>query len=85
MGKSLLSILYQHYRFIVDGPGFIQEGCVSSPDGLFEIPRTFRFGQVILCKPELIEDLKHARNAVASPEPWIDQVGDQFPIDLLAM
>lgn len=60
---------------MVAGPGLIQEGYARFADGLFEIPRTFRFGQVILCKPELIEELRITRSAVASPEPWIDQVG----------
>lgn len=77
-GNSPLSILYQHYRFVVDGPGLIRQGYARFSDGLFEIPRTFRFGQVILCKPELIEELKNTRSAVASPEPWIDQVGKQI-------
>ncbi|KAJ5751825.1 Cytochrome P450 [Penicillium odoratum] len=73
-GKGPLSILYQHYRFIIDGPGLIKEGCIRFSDGLFEIPRTFRPGQVILCKPELIEELKNACRTEASPEPWIDQL-----------
>ncbi|KAJ5389974.1 Cytochrome P450 [Penicillium cataractarum] len=73
-GKSPLSILYQHYRFVVNGPALIKDGYARFSNGLFEIPRTFRFGQVILCKPELIEELKNTRSAVASPEPWIDQL-----------
>lgn len=73
-GKNALSILYQQYRFIIDGPGLIKEGYALYSDGLFEIPRTFRPGQVILCKPELIEELKNACRTVASPEPWIDQL-----------
>ncbi|KAJ5574298.1 Cytochrome P450 [Penicillium hispanicum] len=73
-GKGPLSILYQHYRFVVDGPGLIREGYARYADGLFEIPRTFRFGQVILCKPELIDELRTTRSVVASPEPWIDQL-----------
>ncbi|KAJ6092660.1 Cytochrome P450 [Penicillium sp. IBT 16267x] len=73
-GKNPLSILYQQYRFIIDGPGLIKEGYALFSDGLFEIPRTFRPGQVILCKPELIEELKNACRTVASPEPWIDQL-----------
>lgn len=60
---------------MVDGPGLIREGYARFAEGLFEIPRTFRFGQVILCQPKLIEELKNTRSAVASPEPWIDQVG----------
>lgn len=28
-----------------------------------------------MCKPELTEELKNTRSAIASPEPWIDQVG----------
>jgi hypothetical protein len=74
LGKSPLSILYQQYRFVVNGPALIRDGYARFSNGLFEIPRTFRFGQVILCKPELIEELKNTRSAVASPEPWIDQV-----------
>lgn len=58
----------------MDGPGLIKKGYDRFFNGLFEIPRTFRFGQVIVCKPELIEELKNTRSAVASPEPWIDQV-----------
>ncbi|KAJ5095707.1 Cytochrome P450 [Penicillium alfredii] len=73
-GQNPFAILYQHYRFVIDGPGLINKGYVRFKQGLFEIPRTFRFGQVILCKPELIEGLRTTRSAVASPEPWIDQV-----------
>ncbi|KAJ5693214.1 hypothetical protein N7462_002637 [Penicillium macrosclerotiorum] len=73
-GESALSILYQHYRFVIDGPGLIKKGYARYSGGLFEIPRTFRFGQVILCKPALIEGLKNARAAIVSPDPWIDQV-----------
>ncbi|KAJ5523246.1 Cytochrome P450 [Penicillium frequentans] len=73
-GKNPLSIIYQQYRFIIDGPGLIKEGYALYSDGLFEIPRTFRPGQVILCKPELIEELKNACRTVVSPEPWIDQL-----------
>lgn len=73
-GKNPLSILYQQYRFIFDGPGLIKEGYALYSDGLFEIPRTFRPGQVILCKPELIEELKNSCRTVVSPEPWIDQL-----------
>lgn len=68
------AIIYQHYRFLVEGPGLIKRGYDRFFDGLFEIPRTFRFGQVIVCNPELIEELKNTGSAVASPEPWIDQV-----------
>ncbi|KAJ5735491.1 Cytochrome P450, partial [Penicillium malachiteum] len=76
MGKNPLSILYQHYRFLINGPDLIKRGYAQFSDGLglFEIPRTFRPGQVIICKPELIEELKHTRSTVASPEPWIDQL-----------
>ncbi|KAJ6021873.1 hypothetical protein N7540_007377, partial [Penicillium herquei] len=76
MGKDPLSILYQHYLFLINGPDLIRRGYAQFSDGLgiFEIPRTFRPGQVIICKPELIEELKHTRSTVASPEPWIDQL-----------
>ncbi|KAJ5667212.1 Cytochrome P450 [Penicillium longicatenatum] len=73
-GRNPLSILYQQYRFLVDGPGLIKEGYALYSDSLFEIPRTFRPGQVILCKPELIGELKNACRTVTSPEPWIDQL-----------
>ncbi|KAJ5805578.1 Cytochrome P450 [Penicillium pulvis] len=73
-GRNPFSILYQQYRFIIDGPGLIKEGYALYSDGLFEIPRTFRPGQVILCKPELIEELKNSCRTVVSPEPWIDQL-----------
>ncbi|KAJ5891283.1 uncharacterized protein N7473_007511 [Penicillium subrubescens] len=73
-GKSPLSVLYQHCRFVVNGPALIQAGYDRFSDGLFEIPRAFHFGQVILCKPELIEELQNTRSVVASPEPWIDQL-----------
>lgn len=59
----------------MDGPSSIQKGYEQFAKGLFEIPRTFRFGQVILCQPELIEELRNQRNTLVSPEPWIDQVG----------
>lgn len=59
---------------MADGPELIKKGYSRFSDGLFEIPRTFRFGQIILCKPELIEELKNTRSTIASPEPWIDQV-----------
>ncbi|KAJ5723950.1 hypothetical protein N7488_001985 [Penicillium malachiteum] len=76
MGKGPLSILYQHYLFLINGPDIIKRGYVQFSDGLglFEIPRTFRPGQVIICKPELIEELKRTSSTVASPEPWIDQL-----------
>ncbi|KAJ5609728.1 hypothetical protein N7528_010295 [Penicillium herquei] len=76
MGKGPLSILYQHYLFLINGPDLIKRGYAQFSDGLglFEIPRTFRPGQVIICKPELIEELKHTSSTVASPEPWIDQL-----------
>ncbi|CAI7570728.1 unnamed protein product [Penicillium manginii] len=74
MTTRTCAIIYQHYRFLVDGPGLIKRGYDRFFDGLFEIPRTFRFGQVIICKPELIDELKNTGSAVASPEPWIDQV-----------
>lgn len=73
-GRGPLSILYQHYRFVINGPDLIEEGYNRFSDGLFEIPRTFRPGQVILCKPELIEELKNTQSSIASPEPWIDQL-----------
>ncbi|KAJ6131482.1 Cytochrome P450, partial [Penicillium sp. IBT 18751x] len=73
-GSSLLSILYQQYQFVAYGPDLIKRGYSRFSNGLFEIPRTFRFGQIILCKPELIEELKNSRSTVASPEPWIDQL-----------
>lgn len=73
--KGFFSIIYQHYRFVVDGPSLIKKGYEKFPNGLFEIPRTFRFGQVVLCKLELIEELKNLRSTAVSPEPWIDQVG----------
>ncbi|KAJ5921356.1 Cytochrome P450 [Penicillium verhagenii] len=73
-GKGPLSIPYQQYRFLIDGPGLLKEGYNRFSDDLFEIPRTFRPGQVILCKPELIEELKNACRTAASPEPWIDQL-----------
>ncbi|KAJ5287680.1 Cytochrome P450 [Penicillium angulare] len=73
-GKGPLSILYQHYRFVINGPDLIRQGYSRFSDGLFEIPRTFRPGQVILCKPELIEELRNSWSSVASPEPWIDQL-----------
>lgn len=66
--------MYQQYRFLVDGPGLIRDAYGRFSDGLFEIPRTLRFGLVVLCKPELIEELKNTCGAIASPEPWIDQV-----------
>ncbi|KAJ5933880.1 Cytochrome P450 [Penicillium verhagenii] len=72
--KGPFSVLYQQYRFLVDGPGLLKEGYDRFSDDLFEIPRTFRPGQVILCKPELIEELKNACRTAASPEPWIDQL-----------
>ncbi|KAJ6079453.1 hypothetical protein N7467_009206 [Penicillium canescens] len=72
--KGFFSIIYQHYRFVVDGPSLIKKGYEKFPDGLFEIPRTFRFGQVVLCKLELIEELKNLRSTAVSPEPWIDQL-----------
>lgn len=53
----------------------IKKGYDRFTNSLFEIPRTFRFGQVILCQPELIEELKNKRNTLVSPEPWVDQVG----------
>lgn len=52
----------------------IKKGYEQFANGLFEIPRTFRFGQVVLCQPELIEELKNKQNNLVSPEPWIDQV-----------
>jgi hypothetical protein len=61
---------------VVNGPALVKGGYDRFPDGLFEIPRTFRFGQVIQCKPELIEELKNTWSVVASPESWIDQVRD---------
>jgi hypothetical protein len=73
--KGFFSIIYQHYRFVVNGPSLIKKGHEKFPNGLFEIPRTFRFGQVVLCKLELIEELKSLRSTAVSPEPWIDQVG----------
>ncbi|KAJ5601449.1 Cytochrome P450 [Penicillium lagena] len=73
-GKSALATLYQHYRFVIDGPGLIKSGYARFSNSLFEIPRTFRFGQIILCSPKLIEELQNTRSAVASPEPWIDQL-----------
>ncbi|KAJ5103347.1 hypothetical protein N7532_003876 [Penicillium argentinense] len=73
-GRGLFAILYQQYRFVVDGPGFIKIGYDRFIDGLFEVPRTFRFGQVIICKPSLIQELKNTRSAVASSEPWIEQL-----------
>ncbi|KAJ5684364.1 Cytochrome P450 [Penicillium maclennaniae] len=73
-GSCLLSILYQQYQFVANGPELIKRGYSQFSDGLFEIPRTFRFGQIILCKPELIEELKNTRSTVTSPEPWIDQL-----------
>ncbi|KAJ5289891.1 uncharacterized protein N7443_010144, partial [Penicillium atrosanguineum] len=73
-GSSLPSILYQQYQFVVDGPELIKKGYSRFSDSLFEIPRTFRFGQIILCKPELIEELKNTGSVIASPEPWIDQL-----------
>lgn len=59
----------------MDGPSIIKKGYEQFANGLFEIPRTFRFGQVILCQPELIEELRNKRSTLVSPEPWIDQVG----------
>jgi hypothetical protein len=53
----------------------IKKGYEQFASGLFEIPRTFRFGQVILCQPELIEELRNKPSTLVSPEPWIDQVG----------
>lgn len=76
-GKNALTTLYQHYRFVIDGPGLIKSGYARFSNSLFEIPRTFRFGQIILCSPKLIEELKNTRSAVASPEPWIEQVSKQ--------
>jgi hypothetical protein len=58
----------------MDGPGIIKKGYNQFKDSLFEIPRTFRFGQVVLCAPELIEELKNKKSTLVSPEPWIDQV-----------
>ncbi|KAJ6138046.1 Cytochrome P450 [Penicillium samsonianum] len=52
----------------------IKKGYEQFANGLFEIPRTFRFGQVILCQPELIEELRNTRSTLVSPEPWIDQL-----------
>ncbi|KAJ5773489.1 Cytochrome P450 [Penicillium paradoxum] len=72
--KDYLSILYQQYKFVVDGPAIIKRGYEQFTNGLFEIPRTFRFGQVILCQPKLIEELKNKRNSLVSPEPWVDQL-----------
>ncbi|KAJ5130342.1 Cytochrome P450 [Penicillium bovifimosum] len=59
--KDYFSILYQQYKFVVDGPGIIKKGYEQFTNGLFEIPRTFRFGQVILCQQDLIEELKNKR------------------------
>ncbi|KAJ5156159.1 Cytochrome P450 [Penicillium capsulatum] len=73
-GQSPIAILYQQYRFVVDGPALIKEAYARFSNGLFEIPRTFRPGQVILCNPQLIEELRTTRSTVASPEPWIDQL-----------
>ncbi|KAJ5500146.1 Cytochrome P450, partial [Penicillium expansum] len=72
--KDYFSILYQQYKFVVDGPSLIKKGYEQFANGLFEIPRTFRFGQVILCQPELIEELRNKRSTLVSPEPWIDQL-----------
>lgn len=72
--KSSFPILRQHYQFVVDGPRLIKKGYTRFKDGLFEIPRTFRFGQVVLCSTELIEELRNIRGNLVSPEPWIDQV-----------
>ncbi|KAJ5184992.1 Cytochrome P450 [Penicillium cf. griseofulvum] len=72
--KDCFSILYQQYKFVMDGPDMIKKGYEQFRNGLFEIPRTFRFGQVILCQPDLIEELRNKRSTIVSPEPWIDQV-----------
>ncbi|KAJ5582567.1 Cytochrome P450, partial [Penicillium sp. DV-2018c] len=72
--KSYFSILYQQYKFVVHGPSIIKKGYEQFTNGLFEIPRTFRFGQVVLCQPKLIEELKNTQSTLASPEPWIDQL-----------
>ncbi|KAJ5327129.1 Cytochrome P450 [Penicillium brevicompactum] len=72
--KSSFAILRQHYQFVVDGPRLIKKGYTRFKDGLFEIPRTFRFGQVVLCSTELIEELRNIRGNLVSPEPWIDQL-----------
>ncbi|OQE07414.1 hypothetical protein PENVUL_c013G00897 [Penicillium vulpinum] len=72
--KGYFSVLHQQYKFVVDGPGIIKKGYEQFKNGLFEIPRTFRFGQVILCQPELIEELRNTQSTLVSPEPWIDQL-----------
>ncbi|CAP94697.1 Pc18g04730 [Penicillium rubens Wisconsin 54-1255] len=72
--KDYFSVLYQQYKFVVDGPSMIKKGYEQFASGLFEIPRTFRFGQVILCQPELIEELRNKPSTLVSPEPWIDQL-----------
>ncbi|CAG8336124.1 unnamed protein product [Penicillium salamii] len=72
--RNPFAILHQHYQFVVNGPRVIQRGCFQVKDGLFEIPRTFRFGQVVLCSADLVEELKNTRSNLASPEPWIDQL-----------
>lgn len=72
--KHCFAILYQQYHFVVDGPGIIKKGYERFKDSLFEIPRTFRFGQIILCSTELVEELRNKKSTLVSPEPWIDQV-----------
>ncbi|CAG7985038.1 unnamed protein product [Penicillium nalgiovense] len=72
--KDYFSVLYQQYKFVMDGPSMIKKGYEQFANGLFEIPRTFRFGQVILCQPELIEELRSKPSTLVSPEPWIDQL-----------
>ncbi|KAJ5944499.1 Cytochrome P450 [Penicillium verrucosum] len=72
--KDYFSVLYQQYKFVLDGPSLIKKGYEQFANGLFEIPRTFRFGQVILCQSELIEELRSKRSTLVSPEPWVDQL-----------
>ncbi|CAG8054435.1 unnamed protein product [Penicillium salamii] len=72
--RNPFAILHQHYQFVVNGPRVIQRGYFQAKDGLFEIPRTFRFGQVVLCSADLVEELRNTRSNLASPEPWIDQL-----------
>lgn len=83
--KDYFSVLCQQYKFVVDGPSLIKKGYEQFANGLFEIPRTFRFGQVILCQSELIEELRNKRSTLVSPEPWIDQVGLSDGFSMLAL
>ncbi|KAF7365863.1 hypothetical protein MVEN_00460800 [Mycena venus] len=73
VGSSGFSSYWGAWKFILDAPNIIQEGYNRYPEGIFRVPRLYRW-EYIVCGPKLVKEVGNTPENVLSFYAGVEEV-----------